>query len=110
MNISSVIVRVEVAAFNEALEAIKSIEQVEVAAFDKDKGVIIAVIEAENVNEEVRANRAIEQVAGVLSAHMHYSYSDENPLPPDIQTSLEKIENTDAKSMRYGGDVNNWLN
>ncbi|BEG58174.1 hypothetical protein NHP21005_18620 [Helicobacter sp. NHP21005] len=109
MNISSVVVRVELEAFEGVLESLKNIENVEVGAFDKDKGVIIALIEAESVNEEVKANRAIEQTRGVISAHMHYSYSDESPLPPDIQASLEKIENTDAKSVRYGGDVNNWL-
>ncbi|BCZ18271.1 hypothetical protein NHP190003_15530 [Helicobacter sp. NHP19-003] len=109
MNISSVIVRVTLEAFEGVLESLNNIKNVEVGAFDKDKGVIIALIEAENVNEEVRANRAIEQTRGVVSAHMHYSYSDENPLPPNIQASLEKIENTDTRSVRYGGDVNNWL-
>ncbi|CCM11285.1 periplasmic nitrate reductase component NapD [Helicobacter heilmannii] len=109
MNISSVVVRVELEAFEDVLENFKNIEHVEVGAFDKDRGVVIALIEAENVNEEVRANRAIEQTKGVISAHMHYSYSDEDPLPPNIQESLEKIENTDAEGVRYGGDVNNWL-
>ncbi|WP_104694966.1 chaperone NapD [Helicobacter salomonis] len=110
MNISSVIVKVQLESFEQSLKAIEALECVEVPAFDREKQVIIALIEAPSVQEELRANREIENAPGVISAHMHFSYSDENPLPSNIQASLEKIENTDAKSVRYGGDVNNWLN
>ncbi|WP_120944997.1 MULTISPECIES: chaperone NapD [Helicobacter] len=109
MNISSVIVKVQPESFEQSLKAIGALECVEVGAFDQEKAVIIALIEAPSVQEELRANREIENAPGVISAHMHFSYSDENPLPPNIQATLEKIENTDTKAVRYGGDVNNWL-
>ncbi|BDQ28088.1 hypothetical protein ASB1_17640 [Helicobacter heilmannii] len=38
MNISSVVVRVELEAFEDVLENFKNIEHVEVGAFDKDRG------------------------------------------------------------------------
>ncbi|CAM2754407.1 chaperone NapD [Helicobacter felis] len=109
MNISSVIVKVQLESFEQSLKAIEALEYVEVGAFDREKQVIIALIEAPSVQEELRANKEIENIPGVLSAHMHFSYSDENPLPPNIQASLEKIENTDTKAVRYSGDINNWL-
>ncbi|WP_104749559.1 chaperone NapD [Helicobacter cynogastricus] len=109
MNISSVIIKVQPEGFEQSLKAIAALECVEIPAFDQEKSVIIALIEASSVQEELRANKEIENIPGVLSAHMHFSYSDENPLPPNIQASLEKIENTDAKAMRYSGDINNWL-
>ncbi|WP_121022632.1 chaperone NapD [Helicobacter vulpis] len=110
MNISSVIVKVQPESFEQSLKTIEALECVEVPAFDQEKGVIIALIEAPDTQAELRANREIENAPGVVSAHMHFSYSDENPLPPNIQASLEKIEKSqDAKAVRYSGDINNWL-
>ncbi|WP_163565453.1 chaperone NapD [Helicobacter suis] len=109
MNISSVIVKVNVETFEASLKAIQAISHVEVPTFDRDKGILIALIEADNVQEELEANKAIEQAVGVLSAHMHYSYAEDDQQALGLQEIIQKIQDSDTKSVRYSGDVRHWM-
>lgn len=108
MNISSVIVKVDLNRFEGVLEALKAIPHVEVPVFDRKKGIVIALIEAQSVQEELRANRQIEATPGVISAHMHYSYSEEGPQAQEFQEIAKQIEGED-EPVRYKGDVRNWM-
>lgn len=109
MNISSVIVKVALDTFEQSLEALRAIEHVEVPVSDPKKGLLIVLIEAENVQEELEANRQIEVAVGVISAHMHYSYSEDDPQALEMQQIIQKIEDQDDMAVRYSGDVRNWM-
>ncbi len=77
--------------------------------FWSKKGIAIALIEAQSVQEELGANRQIEATPGVISAHMHYSYSEDDPQAQELQEIVKQIEGEDNTPVRYRGDVRNWM-
>ncbi|PAF41116.1 chaperone NapD [Helicobacter sp. 11S03491-1] len=110
MNISSIIIKVDSKYWDKVMMALGCIDGVEVSLCDLKVATIIAVISAQDVGKEIESLQKIEQIQGVLSAKMHYSYSEEEfekPLQP--HQLAQKIENIDAKNVRYRGSISSWL-
>ena len=111
MNISSVIVYVS--NFEKVFEEIEKIEGCEIGLSDREKQVIIAVIEAEDVNAEMEILVKISAIDGVIEANMHYSYSQE-----ELQKARENIseeissvlsDEVSIDEVRYSGSVYNQM-
>ncbi|MDE6885570.1 MAG: chaperone NapD [Helicobacteraceae bacterium] len=108
MNISSIIIKTLAKDLESCAKNLSKINGVEIAL--KEDSTIIAVIEAENVNEEVKLLKEIESTNGVISASMHYSYF-EDELKDEISNmskDLPKVlndENIPLKNIRYTGSV-----
>lgn len=111
MNISSIIIKANQEKWENILSAINTIKNTEVALHEKDKGIIIATIEADNTQEEIQALKEIQQISGVLSADMHltYSESDLKNCKIDANKIAELIDTTPVESMRYSGDIKNFI-
>ena len=110
MNISSIIVRAKREDWGNLLKEIGAIEHSEVALEDRDKGVIIATIEAPDTGADIRSLKQISALRGVLSADMHLSYTqDLEECRLDIDDIAELIDTKPIEEIKYSGDVKNLL-
>ncbi|PAF48225.1 hypothetical protein BKH41_05795 [Helicobacter sp. 12S02232-10] len=110
MNISSIIVKVDLNHWEKVISDLRLLDGVEVHICDKESTIIILTITAEDVGKEIARLKDIEQIQGVLSANMHYSYSEEEfkiLSAQEVSKNIEKSE--DAKEIRYKGSVSSWL-
>ena len=80
-----------------------------------ENGNIIVTIEGENVGEEIKKLKKIEQTPGVISASLIYSYCEE-----ELEAEKDKLqkfgdfpdwlndENVKAQDIKYSGDLRNF--
>lgn len=105
MNISSIIIKTnDIKLCEKNLSKIKGVE-----VYLSENNTIIAVIEAEDTNEEVAILKEIENTNGVISATMHYAYFEDS-LRDDIKNMNKEIpsvlnDDTPIEKMRYTGSV-----
>ncbi|STP13008.1 periplasmic nitrate reductase subunit NapD [Helicobacter mustelae] len=111
MNISSIIIKADSSAWESLLQEISQIPHVEIALHQKDRGIMIATIEAENTQQELEALKKIQILKGVFSAEMHLTYSegDLKNYKLDMQKIAKFIDTTPAELMKYGGDIKNFI-
>lgn len=111
MNISSIIIYAN--NLSEVREEIEKIKGCEIALSDEGKQVLIAVIEAENINLEMEILGKISSIDGVIEANMHYSYAEE-----ELQRAKEGISTAISKNLSdevgvdevsYSGSVYNQM-
>lgn len=111
MNISSVIIHVN--QFDQVLEGLGGIKGCEVGLSDRDKHIIIAVIEADDVNAEMEILGKISALDGVVEANMHYSYAQEEleKARENISEEISHILSDDVSldEVRYSGSVYNQI-
>ncbi|PAF44431.1 hypothetical protein BJI48_02590 [Helicobacter sp. 11S02596-1] len=111
MNVSSIIIKIDWNHYENVISELGLLEGIEVHICDEATASIIVSITAVDVSGEIARLKDIEKITGVLSANMHYSYSEEE-LEKNISTQkmLENIEKSqDAKEIRYKGNVGSWL-
>ncbi|MDX1807950.1 MAG: chaperone NapD [Sulfurospirillaceae bacterium] len=113
MNVSSIVVQVLPKNLDSVIDDLKNCEVCDYH-FHDEKGRIIITIEAENVSEELKKLKVIEDIPNVISADMHMSYSENeldeqikvlnnaNAVPKVLDQDTTKI---DPSSVVYGGDL-----
>jgi nitrate reductase NapD len=79
MNISSIVVKTEPGKMTGLVESLKNSGLCEVHFHDQT-GKIIVTIEGENISEEMKKMKAIQNMPDVLSADLAYSYSENEML------------------------------
>ena len=110
MNISSIIVKVLPSNFEEVVLEIEKSGAGEIFFKEKDKGIIIVVIEGKNVEEEIEKVRILEALPKVISADMHMSYCEEElqemQKDIDFQKAVEEV-NSDKpiEEINYFGSL-----
>ncbi len=110
MNISSIVVNTLPENSNEIIELLKEGEFCEFHLYENGK--IIVTIEGEDVSEEIRKLRLIEQTPNVISASMVYSFCED-----ELEQEKKKLiafadfpewlndENIEAKDIKYNGNL-----
>ncbi len=93
MNVSSIVIKVDQDKAEKVIEQVTGL--CEVHYFEGVK--LIATIEQETIDDEIKIVRLIEKVDGVNSVEMSFSYSE---------SELEKIRN----DVEIKEDVPEWLN
>ena len=111
MNISSVIIKTKDLA--NAKNELSKIEGLEVAL--SQDNTIIAVIQAEDVNEEIEIFNKVERAKYIISASMHYSYMEDelrNDLANMNDTAGEILndDSTPIGKMKYSGSIYAMMN
>lgn len=111
MNISSIIIRIHPEKWDQAIQAISKIPNVEISIQDEQKSVLIAIIQANSTDLELSALNEISRTIGVISANMHLSYNEESFRNCALESGkiAELIDTTPIENIRYNGDVNNFL-
>ncbi|WP_104697818.1 MULTISPECIES: chaperone NapD [unclassified Helicobacter] len=111
MNISSIIIKATQENWEQKISQINKIPYTHIELDDKEKGIMIGVIEAPDAQKEIEILKTINSMQGILGADMHLTYN-ENELK-DCQMKAEDIaELIDSKpieQMKYSGDVNNYI-
>ena len=95
MNISSLIVMAAETAAESVINEIKSIGGCDVPM--SENSMLIVSIEGENIESESGKMKQIENIDGVISAKLVYSYSED-----ELDAEKQKIE--------LSGDFPEWLN
>lgn len=109
-NISSVVITLmNPNLYEEVATKIDKISNCEVAAKENDK--IVAIIESADLDEELATFRMLEQLEGVSTVAMIYSYQDlEGDISKansnDIGSIVRKIDEMDVKDIKYNGNPN----
>lgn len=109
-NISSVVITLMNPNFcEEVATKIDKISNCEVAAKENDK--IVAIIESADLDGELATFRMLEQIEGVSTVAMIYSYQDlDNDIfkanSNDIGEIVRKIDEMDVKDIKYNGNPN----
>ncbi len=113
MNISSIVVQTLPKYLDEVVKSLKECEICDYH-FHDEKGRIIITIEGEDVSEELKKLRVIEQLPHVISADMQMSYSEEeldrhmkvlddaSAVPKVLDQDTTKI---DPSTVVYNGDL-----
>lgn len=110
MNISSVIILLKDISFERSVKnSVCEIKECEIAA--SENGKIVAVISAQNFDEELEIFKRLEKIDGVAGVSMIYSYQED--LEGDIKRleesgKLSEIltsETIDARNIIYGGHI-----
>ena len=80
MNISSILIAVNLPAMNETLQLLGQFDALEVYHTDENTGQVVAVLEAHTVDDEVAGLESIKALPNVLYAEMvcHYFESPTN--------------------------------
>lgn len=108
MNISSVIISVK-GDLEKTSQEIDAMQGCEVHLKSQEKGILIAVIEAESVQEEMQILEQINSLAQVIEAHLHYSYAEDElemarqNLSNEISPILD--DETPLEEVHYSGSV-----
>ncbi len=111
MNISSIIVKVNLEKWDEAINAIAKIPYVEIAIQDKQKESLIVIIEAPDTHLEIEALDTINNISGIISANMHLSYNEDSFKTCVLEAGeiAKLIDTTPIEDIRYNGDINTFL-
>ena len=113
MNISGLVVRVKPELFERAKNEILERGLGEIPTHDGESKLVV-VVEAEDTAAEMVIYKTIEDIEGVLSVELAYTYSEEFD---DAREYLEKSDpvpevlsdDVPIEGVRYGGDVRNWM-
>ena len=107
MNLSSLVITLQpntdIASISEQISKYASIE---VSEGDK----IVAVVESEDTDGQIKAYRALERIDGIANVAMIYSYED--PADADalgarsMDEIMDKLEKTPTEKIKYSGHVN----
>lgn len=107
MNLSSLVITLtpnaDIKSISEQISKLASIE-----ASEGDK--IVAVVESDDTDGQVKAYRALERIEGVAHVAMIYSYED--PADADalgarsMDEIMDKLEKTPTEKIKYSGHVN----
>lgn len=107
MNLSSLVITLkpnaDVASISEEISKYASIE-----ASQGDK--IVAVVESDDTDGQIKAYRALERIEGVAHVAMIYSYED--PADADalgarsMDEIMDKLEKTPTEKIKYSGHIN----
>lgn len=109
-NISSVVITLINAELCKDIAAkIEQIPNCEVVAKENDK--IVALIESADLDGELATFKTLEQIDGVSTVAMIYSYQDlEGDISKansnDIGSIVRKIDEMDIKDIKYNGNPN----
>ncbi|WP_200763973.1 chaperone NapD [Nitrosophilus alvini] len=110
-NISSVVVRCNPKKLDEVKKRVEDANVCDIHIVD-EKGYIIVTIEGEGISEEIKKLKIIQELPGVISADMVYSYSEEEL--EMARAEFEKTEpvpeilnndNIKAEDIVYNGDL-----
>jgi len=106
MNLSSVLITTKEEFVPSLLEDISHIEYCSVEL--SENGKIIVVIESEDLDQELRAYRKLEQLANIIDINMIFSYQDLDEELQKIEQNnvLETLNQTQkAENIHYSGDI-----
>lgn len=105
MNISSVVVNVDEKYIDVVKESISILDGCEVVASNQAK--VVALINAENLDDELAKFKNIEKLKHVVSVVMVYSYQEdiEDALSQNAINSFLDDDSLDAKNVKYSGDI-----
>ncbi|MEZ0322855.1 MAG: chaperone NapD [Hydrogenothermaceae bacterium] len=111
-NISGVVVQTKPEFLRTVLESLEETGVCDVHFYD-EKGRIIITIEGENTEEEVSKLKIIQSIPYVISAEMHFSYTEEelDRAIKEINKNTEKILNflnddkTPIEKIKYSGHL-----
>ena len=113
MNISSIVVSTLPENSEEVIRLLKEGDFCEFHHYEDGK--IIVTIEGDDVSDEIKKLRLIEQTPNVISASMVYSFCED-----ELEAEKEKLqkfgdfpewlndENLDAKEIKYTGNLRNY--
>ena len=110
MTISSIIVQTTPKNVEKVVEMLKKSELCEYHLHD-EKGRIIITAEGENTGQEMEKLSKIQQLEGILSAEMHYSYNEDelDKMREDLEIAETpewlNDENIKAEEIEYHGDL-----
>jgi len=110
MTISSIIVQTTAEKVEQIVEMLKKSELCEYHLHD-EKGRIIITVEGENTGQEMEKLSQIQQLEGILSAEMHYSYNEDELDQMRDNLEISEIpewlndENVKAEEIEYHGDL-----
>lgn len=114
-NVSGVVVMCQPEDIDRLWREMGQITNVE-CHYKEQSGKIIITIESENIDNEIKTLKRIEEIKGVMSAQMIYSYhsSELESMRDDIQkaNSIPQILQDDtlqAQDITYAGDVESSL-
>ncbi len=108
MNLSSVLIMAKIEHIDELKEMISKIDFCSVELCENEK--IVVVIESENLEDELKSYKSLENLPHIISINMVFSYQD---LDDDIQKAInsgaiQTIEkNENAQNIRYYGSIFN---
>lgn len=107
MNLSSLVITLTPNADIKSIyEQISKLASIEASEGDK----IVAVVESDDTDGQVKAYRALERIEGVAHVAMIYSYED--PADADalgarsMDEIMDKLEKTPTEKIKYSGHVN----
>lgn len=107
MNLSSLVITLTPNAdVNIISEQISKLASIEASEGDK----IVAVVESDDTDGQIKAYRALERIEGVAHVAMIYSYED--PADADalgarsMDEIMDKLEKTPTEKIKYSGHVN----
>ncbi len=93
MNVSSIVIKIDPDKAELLLTQLEGLCEIH----HQEGAKLIATIEQDTIDDEIRIIRAIEKIDGVSAVEMAFSYSE---------TELEKIRN----DVELSGEVPEWLN
>lgn len=112
MNISSIVVRAKSEDIKELVKIFSNCDFCDYHFCDEENGKLILTIEGENIDEEIKKIKKIQQTPNVISADMMMAYSEDelekerekvdiNSLVPDMLND----DTINAKDIVYYGDI-----
>ncbi len=110
MNISGILVQTKAENVKEVFARLETSGLSDVYTHD-EFGRIVVVIEGKNIDEEMKKLEALTQIEGVITADMHYSYSED-----ELQQARNEFEQSpivpavleadiSAEKIKYNGDL-----
>jgi nitrate reductase NapD len=90
MNVSSIVIKTSPEKLNGVMAILKDSALCEIHFHDKS-GKVIVTIEGENISEEMKKMKTIQNMPDVLSADLVYSYSENEMLE-----TVEQMKTADA--------------
>lgn len=113
MNISGVVIKCKPENLEMCIKNIQETQACEYHLHD-DKGLIVCTIEGDSVEDEMSVLQILQDMDGVISAEMVYSYNEDelDKLRDDLETNdkvPDWLNKKDIKlnEIRYGGDLRN---
>ncbi len=97
MNYSGVLVMAKPSNLQVARDALNALAGVEVFQIDRERGRIVAVLEADSIKAETELLQCIKSLPGVAAAEMVYHYfEDDNEVITHIPEELDKLQGLGA--------------
>jgi nitrate reductase NapD len=90
MNVSSIVVQTLPKFLDKVVQSLKDCEDCDYHLHD-DKGRVIITIEGNDVSEELKKLKVVEEIPHIISAQMHMSYSED-----ELDRHMEVLDNCDA--------------